>query len=40
MTVGQVVDYCETYNQIHSQADKGKDKNTVRHATQEDMANF
>ncbi|MGI5949733.1 hypothetical protein [Peptoniphilus sp.] len=37
MTVGQVVDYCIEYNNIHTETKK---ENGVRKARQEDFNNF
>lgn len=40
MTIGQLVDYCITYNDLSTPSDKKKKKPKVREANQTDYDNF
>lgn len=40
MTVGQIVDFCITYNEMHDPEREEKQEDTVRQATQADWDNF
>ncbi|NLY09207.1 MAG: hypothetical protein GXZ11_04815 [Tissierellia bacterium] len=40
MTVGQIVDYCKTYNEVNYPKDEKEKKNSNRDANQSDFDRF
>lgn len=40
LTIGQIVEYCITYNEVNNTDDEEKEETTIKKATQEDWDSF